>query len=160
VLYDTCDDPLLLVKRLNSVMYRSSDRGSFVTMFIGYLDPVSGHLRYVNAGHPDAVLVGGAEPRALPATGIPVGMLEDFPWQAQETVVEPGETMAVFSDGIPEAQHGTEFFEMQRLRDALTELAAEPDLARVADGLIDRIDKFAAGEHRADDVTLLLLRRN
>ena len=38
-------------------------------------------------------------------------------------------------------------------------LADEPDLGRVADGFIERIDTFAAGEHRADDVTLMLVRR-
>ena len=86
-------------------------------------------------------------------------MLPDFPWTEAEVVLEPGETMAVFSDGIPEAQRGQEFFEVARTREALGELAREPDLARVADGLIERIDAFAAGEHRADDVTLLLVRR-
>jgi serine phosphatase RsbU (regulator of sigma subunit) len=159
VLYDTCDDPLALVQRLNKVTYRSSDRGSFVTLFVGYLDPVTGRLRYVNAGHPEAEIVGGAATRSLAATGVPVGMLPDFPWTADEITLERGETMAVFSDGIPEAQHGAEFFEFERLRSSLVELASEPDLARVADGMIERIDAFAAGEHRADDVTLLLLRR-
>jgi len=159
VLYDACDDPLSFVKRLNAVTYRSSDAGSFATLFVAYLDPATGRMVYVNAGHPDAELVGGREPRSLPATGVPVGMLPDFPWTEAEVVLEPGETMAVFSDGIPEAQRGQEFFEVARTREALGELAREPDLARVADGLIERIDAFAAGEHRADDVTLLLVRR-
>jgi len=158
VLYDACDDPLTLVQRLNRVTYRSSDRGSFVTLFVGYLDPASGRLRYVNAGHPEPEIVGGT-PRALEATGVPVGMLPDFPWSEGETQLAPGETMAIFSDGIPEAQHGPEFFELERLKETLAALAGEPDLGRVADGMIERIDAFAAGEHRADDVTLLLLRR-
>ena len=111
------------------------------------------------AGHPEPELVGGAARRALAPTGIPVGMLSDFPWTAAETTIEPGETMAVFSDGIPEAQHGTEFFDTERLQAALADLAAEPDLAKIADGVIERIDAFAAGEHRADDVTLVLVRR-
>ena len=63
VLYDACDDPLSFVKRLNAVTYRSSDAGSFATLFVAYLDPATGRMVYVNAGHPDAELVGGREPR-------------------------------------------------------------------------------------------------
>jgi serine phosphatase RsbU (regulator of sigma subunit) len=74
-------------------------------------------------------------------------------------VIEPGETFAVFSDGIPEAQRGEEFFETERVEQAMRELGGEPDLAAVAAGMIRRIDDFAAGEHRSDDVTLVVLRR-
>jgi len=88
-----------------------------------------------------------------------VGMVASFPWTEGEVVVGDGETLAVFSDGIPEAQHGDEFFDFERLALALKETAVERDLATMADGIIRRIDAFAAGAHRADDVTLLLLRR-
>ena len=74
-------------------------------------------------------------------------------------MIEPGETIAIFSDGIPEAQRGHEFFDDERIETAMRELAGEADVARIADGLIARIDAFAAGEHRSDDVTLVLLRR-
>jgi serine phosphatase RsbU (regulator of sigma subunit) len=160
VLYDTCDDPLSFVKRLNAATRRNADRGSFVTLFVGYLDVATGHMRYVNAGHPDAEIVGGTAVRSLAATGVPVGMLDDFPWTAGETTLAPGDTLAVFSDGIPEAQHGQDFFGFDRVKAVLAERASTPDLALLADGVIDDIDAFAAGEHRADDVTLLLVRRN
>ncbi len=159
VLYDACDDPLVFVRQLNKVTHRSSDAGSFVTLFVGWLDPASGVMRYVNAGHPEAIIVAGDAVRTLAATGIPVGMISDFKWEAGETTLAPGETLAVFSDGIPEAQHGQTFFGSERIEAALRELGGQPELARVADGLLERIDAFAAGEHRADDVTLLLLRR-
>lgn len=159
VLYEGFDEPLGLVLRLNEVTYRSTDARSFLTLFIGYLDPATGRLRYVNCGHPEPLLVRGGALRSLEATGVPIGMMSSFPWTMGETVVEPGETMAVFSDGIPEAQRGQDFFDTERVEQAMRELAAEPELGRVADGLIQRIDDFAAGEHRADDVTLVLLRR-
>ena len=159
VLYDVCDDPLSLIRRLNSVTYRSTDAGSFVTMFVGYLDAATGRLRYVNAGHPEPHLASGGALRTLEATGIPVGMMSDFPWTMGETTLGPGELMAVFSDGIPEAQCGPDFFDFERIAEAMKALADEPDLGRVADGFIERIDTFAAGEHRADDVTLMLVRR-
>ena len=160
VLYDVCDDPLTLVQRLNQAMQRSSDGRSFVTMFVGHLDPATGRLRYVNAGHPEPHLVHGTSLRTLPATGIPVGMLPDFPWQEQEVVIAPGESLAIFSDGIPEAQHGDAFFDLERVADSLRRHGADGSLEALAQGLLADIDAFAAGEHRADDVTLLVLRRD
>jgi serine phosphatase RsbU (regulator of sigma subunit) len=160
VLYDTCDEPLALVQRLNAVMHRTTDGRNFVTLFIGYLDPETGRLRYVNAGHPEPHLLLGDRLRTLEATGIPVGMLADFPWTQGETVLEPGEMLALFSDGIPEAQHGTDFYEFERLALSLRQSRGQGTLAAVADGVIADIDAFAEGEHRADDVTLVLLRRD
>jgi serine phosphatase RsbU (regulator of sigma subunit) len=159
VLYDTCAGPLQFVQRLNGIVHRVSDSRSFVTMFVGWLDPASGLLRYVNAGHPEPHLVRDGGLRTLEATGIPVGMMSSFAWSENEVVIADGETLAVFSDGIPEAQHGNEFFDFERVATALRETVCERDLAVMADGIIGRIDAFAAGEHRADDVTLMLLRR-
>jgi len=159
VLYEAFDDPLRLVVRLNEVVYRSTDARNFITLFIGYLDPATGVLRYVNCGHPEPILARGQSLRSLEATGVPIGMMSSFPWTMGQTVVEPGETMAVFSDGIPEAQRVEEFFDTERVEEAMRDLAGNPDLAKVAEGIIARIDDFSAGEHRSDDVTLVLLRR-
>lgn len=160
VLYDDCAGPLQLVRRLNTILHRSTDSRSFVTGFVGWLDPASGAFRYVNAGHPEPHIVMGDRVRTLAATGIPLGMLADFAWTEGETVLAPGELLALFSDGIPEAQHGLEFYEFERLAGALRAAETETDLARAADRVMASVDAFAAGEHRADDVTLVLLRRD
>ena len=159
VLYEGFDEPLSLVRRLNEVVYRSTDARNFLTLFIGYLDPATGRLRYVNCGHPEPLISRGDGLRSLEATGVPIGMMSSFPWTMGETVVEPGETMAVFSDGIPEAQHGEDFFDTERVEQAMRDLAGHPEVAQVAEGIIRRIDDFSAGEHRSDDVTLVILRR-
>jgi sigma-B regulation protein RsbU (phosphoserine phosphatase) len=130
-----------------------------VTVFAGWLDPATGRLRYVNAGHPEGCLVHAGRARSLEATGIPVGMLPEFDWTEAETTVEPGETLAVFSDGIPEAQCGLEFFDMERVTQTLL-ATASPDLDAMANAFVQAVDDFAAGEHRSDDVTLVLVRRD
>jgi sigma-B regulation protein RsbU (phosphoserine phosphatase) len=159
VLYDECRGPLQFVQRLNPIVFRNSDTRSFVTLFVGWLDPGSGSLKYVNAGHPEPHLVRRGALRTLEATGIPVGMMPDFTWEEGEVVLMDGETLAVFSDGISEAQRGNEFFDFERVASVLKEAETERDLAAMSDRVIQRIDEFAAGAHRADDVTLLLLRR-
>jgi serine phosphatase RsbU (regulator of sigma subunit) len=160
VLYDVCTGPLQLVRRLNTIMHRNTDARSFVTLFVGWLEPVTGRMRYVNAGHPEPHVLHQGSLRTLEATGIPVGMMHDFAWTEGETVVGSGELLALFSDGIPEAQHGDEFFDFERVAEALRAAEPEADLQRAGDRVIASIDDFAAGEHRADDVTLVLLRRS
>ena len=159
VLYDVCDEPLPLIRRLNQIMQRSSDGRSFVTMFVAYLDPATGRLRYVNAGHPEPHLIAGEQLRTLEANGIPVGMMPDFPWTQGEISISQGETMVLVSDGIPEAQCGPEFYEFERLAAAVRKFAPLQSLDAMAESMIGDIDAFAQGEHRADDVTLVLMRR-
>jgi sigma-B regulation protein RsbU (phosphoserine phosphatase) len=160
LLYEESRGALQLVKRLNALVHRSGGSKGFVTMFVGWLDPTSGLLRYVNAGNPEPYLIRRGRLRTLEAKGIPTGMLPDFDWKESEVVLEDAETLAVFSDGIPEARYGTQSFGFERLADILREAEAEPDLSTLADRVTSRLDAFIAPERRSDDLTLVLLRRD
>jgi sigma-B regulation protein RsbU (phosphoserine phosphatase) len=91
--------------------------------------------------------------------GVPLGVLPTFPFVEGEVTLAPGNLLAVFSDGIPEAMHGEDFFGDERLCQSLIDLSAEGELDRVSDGLMARVAEFIAGEARSDDVTLVLARR-
>jgi len=160
VLYEACDDPAQLAIRLNAVMHRSTDPGHFVTMFVGYLDLADGRVRYVNAGHNSPMIVGSSATRELSATGTPIAVLPDFPYTTGETVLAPGELLAVFTDGIPEAQHGEVFYEDARLERRLRALAGTGDVAEIARSVMEDVDEFLSGSERTDDITLVLLRRD
>lgn len=158
-LYDTCLDPAELMVRLNAVMHRGTDPGHFVTMFLGCLDPSNGTLHFVNAGHNAPLLLRGGALSTLDATGIPIAVLPTYPYQANEIVIEQGDLLAIFTDGIPEATRDGEFFDDERLGEALIEASSAATLEEVSDAVIGKVDAFLAGTHRSDDVTLLLLRR-
>jgi len=159
VLYDAIDGPLPLTIQLNQAVNRSAAAGHFVTLFLGFLDPASGRLRYVNAGHNPPVVVAPEGLRMLEDGGVPLGVLPTFPFVEGEVTLAPGNLLAVFSDGIPEAMHGEDFFGDERLCQSLIDLSAEGELDRVSDGLMARVAEFIAGEARSDDVTLVLARR-
>ncbi len=159
VLYDTCHDPAELVARLDDVLHRSSDGSRFVTLFVGCLDPATGVLHYCNAGHNPPWIVGAKGLRSLPATGIPVGMLGDSPYATAEETLAPGETLALYSDGIPEALHGEEFFGEDRLVSGLQQAATAPALDEALDAVLADVAAFAGETPRADDITLVLVRR-
>jgi len=158
-LFDMGLSPGELVTRLNALMYRNSDPAHFVTAFIARLDPNNGRLEFVNAGHPPPYLIGPSGMRTLDATGIPIGMLEEFPFTVGSIDIEPGDLLAVFTDGIPEAKRGDDFFEDERLEGILKELAPTLDIDELGPELIRRVDAFLDGEPRSDDITLLLVSR-
>jgi serine phosphatase RsbU (regulator of sigma subunit) len=159
VLYDVCSDPGELAASLSAHLARNAEVGRFVTGFLGFLDPATGDLRYVNAGHPPPRLVSAGGLRNLEATGPPFGMLPEVTYETGHVTMRPGELLALFSDGIPEAQRGEEFFDEARLDQALLEAGrAEPlDVARRQ--VLARVDEFLAGSPRTDDLTLVLVRR-
>lgn len=159
VLYDTCRDPADLASRLSDTLRRSTEAKHFITGFVGYLEPATGTLHYVNAGHPAACLVRGSELRELPSTGVPFGVLPGFAYVSATAEIRPGETLTLFSDGIPEAQRGAAFFEEHRLHEALLEECGGASLESLRGKIIERVDAFLAGAPRSDDLTLMLIRR-
>jgi serine phosphatase RsbU (regulator of sigma subunit) len=159
VLYETCSDLAEFARRLNDVMFRSSDQSRFVTAFIGCLDPATGHVEYVNGGHNAPLLVHGGEIREIEATGMPFGILEHAPYASGQFDLPSGSLLAVFSDGIPEAQHGEAFFEDARLQALLKDPAAPADVTALRERIVGDVLAFVGESPRSDDITLLLLRR-
>jgi phosphoserine phosphatase RsbU/P len=158
VLYDICLDPGELARRLGAITNRTADGGKFVTGVLGCIDPATGVVQYVNAGHPAPCIVKDGKLRMLDSNGVPFGTLPDWPYQTSTATLEPGETLAVFSDGIPEAQHGEDFFDDERLHKVLIDNCAGA-IGEIRTQLIGRVREFVGDEPRSDDVTLLLIRR-
>jgi serine phosphatase RsbU (regulator of sigma subunit) len=159
VLYDAYADPAELSRRLGAMVHRTADPTRFVTGFVGCLDPATGGLSYVNAGHPWPMLVKDGTLRELESNGVPFGVVPQFPYSAASAELAPGEVFALFTDGIPEAQRGDELYNEDRLRDAMREESGASDLATLRDRLLARLDEFLSGTPRNDDITLVLIRR-
>ena len=159
VLYDSCPDPVEFAARLGALMNRNSGPGRYVTGVVGWLDPATGLLTYVNAGHPPPCVVSRGNVTRLATTGVPFGILPDMTYETATVTLAPGQILALFSDGIPEAQKDDEFFEDERLEQALLEASELPTLEDVRSHVLGRVDQFLAGAPRSDDLTLVLLRR-
>jgi sigma-B regulation protein RsbU (phosphoserine phosphatase) len=148
-----------IATRLNEQVYASSEMTSFVTIWLGRLDPETHKFEFVNAGHnPGLLICKDGEVRELQATGIPVGLLGDSPFTMTEIELPPGCLLCIFSDGIPEAQSGEEFYGEERFIRVLKAHAEEP-LADVAKAIHDDLNAFLGEESPDDDITLMLLRR-
>lgn len=136
-----------------------SDSRMFATLFFGVLDPVSGTLIYVNAGHNPPVLVGGGAIKAqLEPTGPAVGLMPGSDFTIDQVQFDTHDTLFCYTDGVIDArnQQGVAFSEEHMLA-----LAQQP-----ADSAGELLERFQTGltQHIADmpqfdDITLLAVRR-
>jgi phosphoserine phosphatase RsbU/P len=133
----------------------------FVTLFLGDLDPATGEFIYINAGHEPPLLRRhhSGEIETLKSTGRPVALLPGGVFEVERDVLEPGDLLAAFSDGIPEATvAGDEFFGLDQVLAVLRE-SPDKELPKVRSEILGHIDDYLGDEPASDDVTLLMIRR-
>jgi sigma-B regulation protein RsbU (phosphoserine phosphatase) len=127
--------------------------GTLVTGFLATLDPVSGQLDWVDAGHGLAVIIGrDGSSRRLAGTDLPLGLGVGSDWVEHSSVIAPGETLLVASDGLFDLLGGT-----PEALDRISDLVrAEPSPSRLIDSIADLTSIGTA----LDDVTAVAIRRN
>ena len=154
VLSDREDDPAVIVGKLNREACRSNDSGMFLTLFLGVLDLKTGRLRYCNAGHDHPVLIGETV-ESLPAlANVPVGVFDDFAYQAQEATVATGTTLFLYTDGVTEAMDsGRRQYGRERLFQTLSACSREP--AAMVREVGESVRAFAGAAAQSDDLTML-----
>jgi sigma-B regulation protein RsbU (phosphoserine phosphatase) len=127
----------------------------FATLFFGVLDPETGVLSYINAGHEPLIIVGpsGIKEELRP-TGPAVGIMLDAKFKIEQVQLEPGDILIGFTDGVTEALSPSgEFFTKKRLRPILQQPASSaPELLeRIKSSLFAYTDNAS----QSDDITLL-----
>jgi serine phosphatase RsbU (regulator of sigma subunit) len=131
----------------------------FATVFLAALDPVTGRLDYVNAGHDPALVIGpGGGIRELRPTGPALGLLPDQVFGAGEAALDPGDGFVAFTDGLVEARNPSgEAFGAGRLRDVVR--ANRAPASALVRGVLEALHAFTGAAEPHDDVTLLAASR-
>jgi phosphoserine phosphatase RsbU/P len=148
-----------LIARVDRHLQRFAGTRKFLTCFFGILEPDTGTLRYVSAGHNPALLrrvSGGVQ--QLKATGVPLGMFPNASWKEETVTLSPGDLLCVYTDGVTEALNGAdEEFGIDRLERLLVRRpgSSPEELCRE---VFDEVGAFAADVPQYDDQTLLLAR--
>lgn len=131
----------------------------FATLFFAVLDPNTGVLHYVNAGHDAPVIVGkeGIAARLMP-TGPAVGMLPGLRFDTGLVTLTPGDILLAFTDGVVDARSpdGSSFGE-KRLLALLDD--PPPSASAVTDLIADVLRHHIQDNSQFDDITLLAVRR-
>ncbi len=154
-------EPAELVTRLNVQVSRHAPGTRFITLFYGVYDPRSGELTYVNAGHmPPIVLRAGDAIDRLSEGGMALGMFGQSTYATGHTVLQPEELLAVYSDGITEAENPAgQPFDEQGLESALV-VNRHSDISAIGAAVVRAVEAHTADTRLADDLTILLLRRS
>jgi serine phosphatase RsbU (regulator of sigma subunit) len=151
-------DPAKVLRRVNDLLYPDIPRSMFITCFYALIDPARGHIRYANAGHDLPYWWGHGQVGELRATGMPLGLMPNMHYDAQEMTLGPGESILFYSDGLVEAHNPQrELFGFPRLKALLQGM---PGDTNVVSRLMRQLAEFTGtGWEQEDDVTLVVLRR-
>jgi DNA-binding NarL/FixJ family response regulator len=154
--------PALAMDVVNQRMLSDTRGNIFVTAFYGVLEQKLARLRFVNAGHPPALLVcsRGAKPiDQLKPTGAALGMLEKTHWRQKVVKFQPGDILFLYTDGITEAQNPSgDFYGIQRLMRVLRAAAGQPAKAILDRVLLD-VRSFVGKAPQHDDIAAVTICR-
>src|SRR4051812_14222486 len=150
-----------LITRLNVQVCRHAPGTRFITLFYAVFQPLTGELTYVSAGHmPPLLLRRDGSCERLTDGGISLGMFEHSTYTTGRAMILPDEIVAVYSDGITEAENaaGVPFDEIG-LETALKASARGISLPAIGGEVVGAVERHTAKKLFADDLTILLLRR-
>ena len=161
VLFDEPADLAALVTRLNRIINSNCPANRFISFFIGVLDPKTGQLNYVNAGHNPPLLArrdGTVE--KLDCTGLILGIMPSARYEQQTVTLQPGDIVVLFSDGVTEASRPDvdEEFGEERLAQAVFKLRDLPAKS-IIEAINQQVQEFTVGSPPADDITLVIAKR-
>lgn len=132
--------------------------GRFVTVLLIVIDPETGSLSYAAAGHPPAAIWrADGQVTFLEGGNLVMGILAGQEYVTVSDCMDPGDKIVLYTDGILETRHGTQFFDVEGIRRALVAYGpGTPD--EVAKGLLEAARQWADGPLR-DDVAILVIER-
>ena len=149
-----------LVGRMNNYACGNSQNGRrFTTTFIAEYNPATNDLVYVNAGHnPPILLRQTGTIERFPAGGIPLGILENTPYESGSATLQRGDWLVIFTDGVTEAvnSRGDEYDEWRIMSLLNANLTATPQM--LLNTILNDINHFVGNTPQHDDITLMLLR--
>jgi serine phosphatase RsbU (regulator of sigma subunit)/anti-sigma regulatory factor (Ser/Thr protein kinase) len=150
--------PAAVLARVNELLCTDIPAHMFVTCLVLVFDRESGQVLLANAGHNLPFVRGRDGVRELRATGMPLGLMPDSAYDEVRAVIDPGEVLLLYSDGITE-QHNDdgEMFGFDRTQALVGEAASGPALV---DACVSMLERFSGGQEQEDDVTLVTLERS
>ena len=149
-----------VLSRANDPLVMDIPPNMFVTCLYAVLDPESGHLVYANAGHDLPYLRRrSSDAVELRARGMPLGLMPGMSYEEKEVVLEKGESVLFYSDGLVEAHDPQRMmFGFPKLRALVADHSEQESLV---DSLLEELCSFTGeGWEQEDDITLLTLRRS
>ena len=154
------------VTRLNDLLYEfTSVADRFVTLAAAVIDPRSHVVTLANAGHFSPLLYrqsAGSLTDAIPkkVAGVPLGIMEGFAFDMCEVTLEPGDSLVLYSDGLPDMlSPANEPFGYPGIHEAVLEASGPSTPRSLGERLLQAVTHHASGHEAPDDLTLVCFGR-
>lgn len=147
-----------LLERANRVFCESTLPSFYATLVCGHAH-AGGAVEICNAGHCPPVLVRRNQVSTIEADALPLGLFCTGQYAAGRVLLEPGDSVVLYTDGLTEASSGPgEEYTPERLKGVLRGMhGLAPQ--RQADACLADLEAFMAGAAHADDLTLMVIQR-
>jgi sigma-B regulation protein RsbU (phosphoserine phosphatase) len=153
-------DPAEIIAAVNDELAQENELTMFVTIFCAVLHVPSGRLLYVSGGHnPPAIVRPGSGIRFVrEPQGLVVGAMEGVGYRGGELLMERGDGLFLYTDGVVEAQNERgEFYGDDRMRVVL-ERCSGMSAESLTNAVLESLSAFTEGAEQSDDITMLALR--
>ena len=152
-------DETSLFRRLNELVYRSTERRAFMTLAFTIFDLERGTIRHTNAGHLYPYLLrGGQPPAGIEVPSLPLGVRSDIATHTAEVELQDGDAIVYLSDGIVEAQDESgDPFGFDQLESLLAS-AEDRSPSAIRDRILEAVARHAGTRPADDDRTVMVLR--
>ncbi len=151
--------PAELLRELNATLAPKTAPTKFVTMVVGVLDPKSGAVEFANAGHVAPLVISKSGVAQLTVTDMVVGLFAHARYRNQEVLLESGDTLVLFTDGVTEAENDVEDqLGLDPIAQVVSTLHGTP-AGQVLDTIESRVHEFIGNAALTDDLTMLALTR-
>lgn len=151
-----------IVPQVNDLIAEDLREGTFVTAFVGILDPSAGTVDYTSAGHGPILAFSSRDGSVTehPTHGTPLGLFPGMDYDPPTRVaLAPGDMLLLFTDGYFEwARHDGEQFGQDRLADVVRGCRERP-AAEIIAAVFEAVTAFAEGAPQADDCTAVIVKR-
>ena len=150
------DQPQRMLRSVNRLFCENTPEGAFATLFFAEYDDHAGHLRYANCGHLSALLLrSDTTVERLDSTATVLGVFREWDCSIGECRLLPGDTLALYTDGVTESYNAAEEeFGEQRLIAAL-QRSRELSSQSLLEAIVEEVRQFSPHEQH-DDITLIV----
>ncbi len=154
------DTLVATISAVNRYLADNIPPNRFVTLFYAELDPESGAVSFLNAGHnPPLIVHSAGTVEQLASGGLPLGIKPNAEYREGRTQLQMGDVMVIYSDGVTEAASPSgEEFGSTRLYEVVSR-NIDASAAGIRDRIESALTKFSQGTQAADDITLVIVKR-
>jgi len=148
------------IKNSNLLLFNSTAENRFATLFYGELDFVNHTITYCNAGHDAPISILQNKIIRLTEGGLLMGCFDFAEFEQVSKIIEPGECLLIYSDGVTEAMNSTnEEYSEEKL---LSMLKSNVNLSAkdLIEKIVSEVKTHSSKVEQSDDITLMVVKRN